>query len=170
MAVLIHKLDVPLTATQIFTLDSGDTITIQAKQASSELNIRRGELLTNTWSPASDNDGSYKVSMLPALYRSMVDAFCASVETDIVDENGDLIFKESLTFTEYRKVWGLTDLDKQMMTWRPKDGKVDMKKYSIRDMIMEVVWRANPTWDPFRDEETDTTNRPLQSYGRKNTK
>lgn len=169
MPYTVKRLDVPLVTSQVFHLDTGDSVTIQAKQASSAKNLRRAEELKGMWQPGEEGE-LYRVEIIPPILRQMVDAFCADLEADIVDENGEPVFVEGLTIAQYRNVWGLQELDMPVMAWKPAEGPQEEHKYTIRDMIMEVIYRANPLWDPFRDDETGETLRPLREYGKKDSK
>lgn len=164
MPKLIRRLAAPLTVTQTFELDDGDSVTITAQQAKSRMNLRRTNELRSRVMPG-ERDDLMSWEIIPPLIRQMVDAFCASVETDLIDEDGNPIFSGDLTLIEYQDIWGLQDLDMPVMAWRPPESATEIRTYTIREMIMEVVYRANPLWDPFRDDETGESTRPLQGYG-----
>jgi len=150
---------VPLTETVKFVLASQATITVTAHQATGKQVLERERRLGSEFIQRGDFDGGVTIKTPAPLYRAMMDAYMACIEcADIEDEEGVAIFPEGgAGLGIYEKHWpteafsALYTLDNGM-------------KVSLRDMFLEAAYRANPSWDMFREEDGTTTRR-LRHYG-----
>ena len=159
---------VPLDVLLTFTLNTGDTLVAQASQATSRQAMDRSRALMPKQSFASGDDDSVgKMEVIPFIERSMYDAYYASLEAEITDEEGEQLFVKGMTLARYRNVWGLSSLDEKEYI---VNGYENRGRVSLRDMLMEAVYQANPGWDFLRDEESGTSSRVLYGYSQKDKK
>jgi len=160
----INTLIVPVDVMMIYTLDSGETITISSRQVTSRRALERGNAIAprQTWEGEEMIGG---IEVMSTEYRAMLDAYFAGVQADITNHEGNPIFHYDMTLNDYRDVWALPELAD--VQYGLLDGGEPYKagaKFTIRELILEAVYRANPRWDPFRSEETGESIGGLSSY------
>jgi hypothetical protein len=155
---LTLDLSVPLKEVERFHLQTGLTLTISAVQADGAAVLERGRRLRAEFSPAEDGRDGMSIKAVDPIYRSMVDAYLAKVSCpEILDHENVCMFPDAgPSWAAIERVWPTEYFSKEYLL----DNGM---KTTLRELFSEVVYRANPSWDPFR-EEGGTTTRRLRSY------
>jgi len=160
------SLQVPLSVVLTFPLSDGETLTVTAEQATSSANLNRETALApkRSFGRVGDDEDLGGIDIITPTIRSMYDVYYSHATCDIQDEEGNLLIPPAATLAQLRRVWGLPAMSERVHVLR---GDEMRGKVSYHQMILEAVYQANPTWDPFLDEDTGESSRQLFGYGKK---
>ncbi len=139
-----------------FMLDDGELFTIEAKQVDGH-GMLRFEAYTTAKLGMADDDVTgpeMHYELRGALYRTGVQAYLSISEANLVDEEGEQLLNTKRGMDSFLKIWANPALDEIVLTVQSSEPR----KYSYRDLIMQVVYEANPQWNVglFREKAPST--------------